>query len=231
MWRPAQLPTDPDTGKPILAGRGAYTIHVKPSEVLARARSFVERPAQPFQRYTTESLHDFIASSDLTDSERAERERLVVDRFRQTLNLARPVVGVSPEAVDSLHGKQISRRYKFGPIPFAQTPVAGRLIDVLAESGEGIEGTTAGRFKDALVDQSPSTRIDVFIFGPTSCTSHSCSPLSSSRSRLDGPVLVTSAGRSFGDGDEPAHCLRLFRWDETSGERWLRDGSWAISRE
>ena len=97
MWRPTQLPTDPDTGKAILAGRAAYTIHVKPSEVLARARLFVERPAQPFQQYMTESLHDFIASPDLNDSERADRERLVVDRFRQTLNLARPVVGSPPK--------------------------------------------------------------------------------------------------------------------------------------
>ncbi len=156
-WRPAA------TSDGAIQGRARYVVHTATPEILQRSRLFVNRPQQPFSDYARESLYDFVLARGLPDGQRRQREDAVVHRFRQALQLARPIVGVSDEAVAFVHGPQADQRqYKFGPVPFEGLPIALRLRGVLGDNAENIAQAAAERLDQALASDSPATRIDIF---------------------------------------------------------------------
>lgn len=159
-WRPGAIQLDPDTKAPVLASRASYRVTARPGDVLDRASQYVARPGQVFDTYTSESLHDYVASDTLSESERAERVNDVVRKFRQALHLARPLVGVSTSAVEHLHGSH-ERVYKFGPVPLP-IEVVRRFESILDDPAERIDATAKAALRSAVRDDSRSTRIDIF---------------------------------------------------------------------
>ncbi|MGV1004891.1 MAG: tubulin-like doman-containing protein [Candidatus Nanopelagicales bacterium] len=169
-WRPAALPTDPETRRPIVPARARYDLHTSTEALLVRARLFVQRAGEPFERYNRESLTDFVTDPDLSQAQRAERERLIVDSFREACNLSRPVVGVSQSAAAHLHqglSRSDRRPHKFGQIPFQGMSIESQLLEVLKDPAEGFSETTVTNFGRALAPASTATRIDIFGSNPS----------------------------------------------------------------
>lgn len=159
-WRPGAIQSDPESGQPFLAARARYAVNAGPGDVLDRAKLFVARPGQAFARYTGQSLHDFVAAEGASESERLQRVNDVVGKFRQTLHLARPLVGVSTSVVKELHGDD-QRIYKFGAVPMP-SDVVRQLESILEDAQENINSSSLDALRKAVSDDSRATRIDVF---------------------------------------------------------------------
>ena len=57
-----------------------FDLHVRPRELLDRARLFVGRPGESFDRFCSVSLRDFVRGPDVRESERDGRRRDLADQ-------------------------------------------------------------------------------------------------------------------------------------------------------
>jgi len=163
-WRSRVFAVEPGTGRPLVPSRARYDLHVRPGEVLARARRFVARRGESFEVFCRLSISDFVRGTPGVESqvELEDRRRVVVDRFTETLSLARPLISVNPAALQAVHsGAQIEYRYKFSEVPFAGLPIADELHRVLI-TNPMIDTSSLSNLDGALGDSHGVTRIDVF---------------------------------------------------------------------
>ncbi|XSS42416.1 tubulin-like doman-containing protein [Propionibacteriaceae bacterium Y1685] len=160
-WRPRAFAFDPLSGDSIVPSQARYNVHVRPAELLARARQFVDRPGESFDRFTSVSLRDFVQGVDAAESEKAQRLKDLAGKFAETLSLAMPLISVNDKAVQMLHGKGVEYRYKFSTIPFADLPIVDDLRTSL-ETNPLIDQSSMTNLNKALSDQGDPRRIDVF---------------------------------------------------------------------
>ena len=161
-WRSSAFPTDPNTRAGLIPQNARYDIHVRPAELLDRARLFINRPGEAFDQFTSVSLREFVIGSDATESERIERQRDLLLKFGEAIDLARPLASVNESAMQSIHGvAEMVYRYKFGDVPFANLQTAETLAASL-KSKHRIDPKSLDRFQDALSDEAKIKRIDIF---------------------------------------------------------------------
>lgn len=161
-WRSSAFPTDPDTGEGLLAQSARYDVHVRPAELLDRARRFVSRPGRAFEQFCSLSLRDYVDGNDVAESERAKRHQDVVIKFGEAIDLARPLASVNETAMQELHGvAQMQYRYKFSAIPFREMRVADSMAAALREKPR-IDPNTVDVLKNALSDEKNIKRINIF---------------------------------------------------------------------
>lgn len=161
-WRPQELPTHPETGEPTPPARARYDMHIRPGELLQRARLYVQRPEESFRRFTDVSLRDY-AEASAPESEKAQRRADLARSFRTTLSMALPLAGLDDKTVATLHGEPVSYRYKFSEIPFRGSPVADEFVRVIRDNPR-IDGAIPAQLESdgAMTDRSSIYRIDVF---------------------------------------------------------------------
>lgn len=165
-WRSRAFATDPGTGEAIVPSQARYDLHVRPAELLDRARSFVARPEESFNRFVSVSLRDHITGIDMNDNERELEQRKrsseMVGKFGEALRLAMPLISVNEQVVRLLHGGDgVQYRYKFSLIPFAELSLADELRREIT-GNSAIDQSTRDNFTDALADQGDPRRIDIF---------------------------------------------------------------------
>ena len=159
-WRSKAFPTDPATGEAQVPSEARFDLHVRPRELLERARMFVARPEQSFAFFCSVSLRDYLDSP--RESEQQARHRDVVNKFRETLDLAMPLISVDEQTVQLLHGgNSVEYRYKFSAVPFSNLAIASDLEAILVEN-PSIDASSRQNFEAALTDQGNPRRIDVF---------------------------------------------------------------------
>lgn len=162
-WRSRVFAVEPGTGRALVPSRARYDLHVRPGEVLARARRFVARRGESFETFCKLSLSDFVRGAGIeAQVELEDRRRFVVGKFTEALSLARPLISVNPAALQAVHsGSQIEYRYKFSEVPFAGLPIADELHRVLT-ADPMIGNSSLSNLEGALGDSNGVTRIDVF---------------------------------------------------------------------
>ncbi len=159
-WRSKAFPTDPATGEAQVPSEARFDIHVRPREILERARKFVARPEQSFDFFCSVSLRAYLDSP--RESEQQARHRDVVNKFRETLDLAMPLISVDEQTVQLLHGgNAVEYRYKFSAVPFSNLTIASDLESILVNN-PSIDASSRQNFEAALTDQGNPRRIDVF---------------------------------------------------------------------
>lgn len=163
-WVPGALPHEPDTGVPRTKSVAEFRFGVSPAELLSRARQYVARPEESFDRFCSLSLRNYARGTDASEAVRDQmveaRQRELVSKFRETLEMAKPLVRVDAESVMAVHGQSVLYRYKFSQAPFAGLPLSGELHDVLRM--ENIDASTLGFLESAMNSSSTVTNIDVF---------------------------------------------------------------------
>lgn len=169
-WVPQAFAVDPATNEVQVATSAAFAVHVRPAEILNRARLLVGRSGHSFDQFCRASLRDYMRGTDLTtgapgqvpETELQRRRQSIVQRFRQTLSLALPLATPDPEVVAKIHGVQVRYRYKFSEIPFADTDTAQDLQAVVARDPQFDTQQVTSTFQAALNQSSTARRIDVF---------------------------------------------------------------------
>ncbi len=162
-WRASYFNIDPADGAGLVPSRAVYALHLTTSDLLERATAFVSRRGEPFDTYCSVSLRQFALGDEHTPaSVTAERQDLIVQRFREALSSALPLAGVSEQAVLAVHGEGVAYRYKFSGVPFqGAAALVTRLTDIV-RAWPNIDATTVNDFDRAFTDSSSSTKVDVF---------------------------------------------------------------------
>jgi Tubulin like len=162
-WRPSLFPFHPETRAPIIPTQAAYDVHVRPPEVLGRARMFVGRRGESFDDFCRLSITDYVKGVGASEAEVDDRRRAVVAKFAQALGLARPLISVNNTALQAVHrGQSIEYRYKFSEVPFRDvSSVAEEFVRVLRTSPM-IDAPSVDNLVRANGDTPNITRIDVF---------------------------------------------------------------------
>ena len=162
-WRPSLFSVHPDTRRPIIPAQAAYDIHVRPAEVLARAREFVRRRGESFDEFCRLSITDYVRGVGASEAESEDRRRALVAKFDEALGLARPLISVNNTALQAVHrGRSIEYRYKFSEVPFKDVPgVAEELVRVL-RTNPMIDDPSVDNLEQANGDTKNITRIDIF---------------------------------------------------------------------
>ena len=159
-WRSRIFPTDPLTGESLVPSEARFDIHVRPAELLHRARMFVARPEESFSVFSSVSLREYLNTK--RESEQQARHRDVMNKFRETLALAMPLISVDAQTVQILHGgNSVEYRYKFSSVPFRNLPIADDLEAILTNN-PSTDPSTRINFRKALTEQGNPRRIDVF---------------------------------------------------------------------
>lgn len=158
-WRPEALAVDPDTRESLIPSRAQLVVHTDPAELLSRARQFVARPDESFDRTSRVSLAEFVAQDPA-------HAKLLAAQFDRVLTMARPLNSVDPETAQAVHGADpgfqgVRYRYKFSDVPFQNTVAAAAFRSVLADNPR-IDPASESNFAGALGTDDRLTRIDVF---------------------------------------------------------------------
>ncbi|MGW6694918.1 tubulin-like doman-containing protein [Rhodococcus sp. NPDC054953] len=161
-WRSRAFPADPGTGEALIPSAARYDVHVAPSDLLGRARKYVARTGESFDRFCRVSLREYIEDETVPEYAREERRERLRARFTEALSLARPLASVSRPALEALHpGQQVEYRYKFSAVPFLNLPVSEDLAMVL-QKNPMIDRDTEAEFVRLLSDEDKLTRVDIF---------------------------------------------------------------------
>lgn len=162
-WRSSVFPRDPETGESLIAQRARYDVHTRPHELLYRARKFISRTGESFDRFCSVSLREFVLGADNPpESEMADRHRDIVIKFVEALNLARPLASVNEKAMQAIHGAaQMEYQYKFSAIPFKGNHVAGDLAAALREQPR-IDKSSSDALERVLIDEGKLKRVNIF---------------------------------------------------------------------
>lgn len=163
-WRPSSLPIAAGTRTPTPASKPTYRLAISSEDVLTRARAHVARPDQPFARFSTQSISSYLTEDGLPQALLAQRQHDFVAKFAETLKLARPLVGVSPEMVQVLHpGHRLTYEYTFGSIPLDEnSPVVAEILTDLASQSQTLDPNTLDTFRGALLPTAQDARIAVY---------------------------------------------------------------------
>ncbi|MDV7087266.1 tubulin-like doman-containing protein [Rhodococcus opacus] len=161
-WRSRVFPTDPGTGESIISSPSKYDVHTRPAELLSRARLYVARTGESFDKFCSVSLQEFVTGVGAAESELAGRHRDVVSKFGQAISLAKPLASVNEQALQAIHGdRQMEYRFKFSSVPFRGLRVGDDLVAALDE-GSRIDEKTKEVLRNALSDEKQIKRIDIF---------------------------------------------------------------------
>jgi len=161
-WRTRAFPYDPGTREALVPSAARYDVHVRPAEILGRARQFVARTGESFDRFCRVSLREYIEDITVPEYALEERRERLRSKFVEALSLARPLASVNQQALEALHpGQQIEYRYKFTSVPFLNLPVAEILSQVL-QKNPMIDHETRSEFTRLLTEEDKLTRIDIF---------------------------------------------------------------------
>lgn len=162
-WRPKAFVLDPVTGEQLPPPSSAhYEVHLRSAEILERARAFIARTGESFDRFVRVSLREFVSDHREREAVLAQRRELVAATFTDALKLARPLASVNNDALGVLHPNQpLCYRYKFSSVPFSDMAIAQDLIAALRNDAS-IQETVQTSFRDSLSSEDGLTRIDIF---------------------------------------------------------------------
>ncbi len=160
----------------VTARSAIFRLRVRPGEVLERARAFVGRKGEAFDKFATESLYDFV-SAPLPDHETAARVQAIKGAIHEALLKAQPLSSVDAEIFRQVMPGEPTLQYSFSAFPFPQPMETGAVNtgsanSVYAEVVKEIENNSSINQQQTLKElQSASqngvnarnvTRIDLF---------------------------------------------------------------------
>ena len=163
-WVSRAFPRHPETGDTLIAAPAAYKVHTAPGELLSRAREFIARTGESFDRFCAVSLREYVTGSEsrVPETELNRRRQDLLLRFGEAVDLARPLASVNENAMQAIHGvSEMVYRYKFSAAPFHGLEVGDRLGTAMAQRGK-VDSNSVSAFENALSDERNIKRIDIF---------------------------------------------------------------------
>lgn len=161
-WRPTCLPRRADTQEATPPTRPAYRVAVRSADILERALAYQARRDQDFATFSQQSLDGYLNQDGIPQAERDQRRRILVARFKEAVEQAQPLVGVSPALVEALHGDPLKLELTFSTVPLpAGSAAAVDMVDALKERPQ-LEQLSIQRFEQVLTPHSQVNKIAIY---------------------------------------------------------------------
>jgi hypothetical protein len=159
-WRTEVFPVNPVNGEQVLPRSARYDVRLRPGELLGRARAFVARPGESFDKFCRVSIRDFAGGDDVAAHKRRE---LLTSTFAEALRTAQPLISVDSTALQIMHdGRRVRYRYKFSEVPLQGN---GDVVDGMArviQNNPDIDDSSLPNFRKALGNGDAVTKIHIF---------------------------------------------------------------------
>lgn len=162
VWRAARMNIDPSTAAPVTPSTGSFDIHVRPIELVERARKFVSRPGESFRDFADVSLSSFVTEHGGSEVEMEDRKNKLESMFVRALEASLPLSSVNNTIVSRLYGKGLVYRYKFSEIPFERSADVQELLRSKLTGNQSIDQVAVENFDEAMSDSEKVRRIDIF---------------------------------------------------------------------
>ena len=145
-------------------------VRITVDDVRRRTLEWLMRPNYPFENYLSLNLATY-TQREIPGVEAQgvrERQSMVVDRLRQAIAAAAPLVELYAESIGSIHDnmKDPSKRFELlvSKVPFAGTPIEQEIRDLLRDQAfKGAENVDK-RIKEVMSQSSELPHIDVVSF-------------------------------------------------------------------
>lgn len=165
-WNPSLFTRDPRNGQALTPSLPRYEITVDPQALRERSLAFVSRSNEAFDRFCSASLAGYVLGHDGAEAhEVAARRADLIAKFKQTLVRALPLSSVDPDVVSSIHGRQVTYRYKFSSVPFGDDDVLVDQIKQTLNADPMNDPESGDILARALVDGQDTagiTHLDIF---------------------------------------------------------------------
>ncbi|WP_427004478.1 tubulin-like doman-containing protein [Pseudarthrobacter sp. H2] len=161
-WQPGEFNRDPFSHAPLTPSRAGFRLHTSPKELLKRARGFVGRPGEAFDKFCSLSLRDYVRGVDASQSDIPQRQADVIAKFTEAVNRAIPLISVNPDVVQQLHGTSVAYRFKFSSIPFGELDEVSEALLSSMAANPNIASETAAILQRSLTADTRVQRIDIF---------------------------------------------------------------------
>lgn len=162
-WRPGALPSRASDGQPTPEAKPNYTLLMSHSDLLARATSRLGAKGDVFAAFAGQSISDYLDDPTVTAIDREQRQKSFVAKMAETMEKAKPVVGIDVNMAQRLHGTDIKFVYSFSDIPIGeQHPVSQAMLQRL-RANASLDPTSVENFEDSLVGTvSEAGKVSVF---------------------------------------------------------------------
>lgn len=172
-WRPGVLPNRANDGTPTPEAKPVYSLLMNSTDLLARSTLRLAAVGDVFATFAGASISDYLDDPSVTAIDRSQRHEGFAAKLLETMEKARPVVGVDIPMAKRLHNTDIRYVYSFSEIPLEAThPVAEQVATQLGAKPE-LEVTSVENFKRALTG-ALSTAGKVNVFGSYQKVSPMC---------------------------------------------------------
>lgn len=161
-WRPTCLPRRADTLESTPPTRPSYHIAVRSADILERALAYQARKDQDFATFSQQTFEGYLNQDGIPQAERDLRRRTLAARFREAVEQAQPLVGVSGPLVEALYNSPLTLELTFSTVPLAKdSPAAVDMVDALKARG-GVERESITRLEEAFSAHSPASKIAIY---------------------------------------------------------------------
>lgn len=162
-WRPSALPSRAADGQPTPEAKPNYTLLMSHADLLQRATARLSAKGDVFAAFAGQSISDYLDDPGVTAIDRQQRQESFATKMLETMEKAKPVVGIDINMAQRLHGTDIKFVYSFSDIPIGgDHPVSQNVMQRL-RANASLDPTSVENFEDSLVGAiSSAGKVNVF---------------------------------------------------------------------
>lgn len=162
-WRAGVLPNRSSDGTPTPESKPVYQLRLASADLLDRGTQRLAAVGDVFATFAGMSISQYLDDPAVTAVDRQQRHEGFARKLVETMEKARPVVGVDIPMAKRLHNAEIRYVYSFSEIPLEGVhPVAEQVGRMLAGNPD-LEITSQDNFSRALAGaQSQAGKVNVF---------------------------------------------------------------------
>lgn len=162
-WRAAALPSRAVDGAPTPESKPVYSLKLGTVDLLERATLRLAAVGDVFATFAGASISDYLDDPAVTTIDRQQRHEGFARKLVETMEKARPVVGIDIPMAKRLHNAEVRYVYSFSEIPLDTAhPVSQHVTEQLKAKPE-LDVTSVDNFTRALSGAlSSAGKVNVF---------------------------------------------------------------------
>ena len=172
-WRASVLPNRAGDGAPTPESKPVYTLAMDSFGILDRSTARLAAVGDVFATFSGASISDYLDDPAVTAIDRQQRHEGFARKLVETMEKARPVVGIDVPMAKRLHNAEIRYVYSFSEIPLESAHPVSQQVGQMLRAQPELDTTSVDNFTRALAG-ALSTAGKVNVFGSYQKVSPMC---------------------------------------------------------